>query len=199
MHHVVSERQRQRSLLAVDFLEGVLECGREERTIAHHAVVVFVGETTLHLVQPQFIGGIVHGLDAGKERLVHVHLVVLRGNHGSEDLGQLVHLRRVVALDKGHEHVGHLVERLATVVDSQHGVLKVGALGVVHDGSHLGILLVDAGLQGGQIVLILDFLERRNLILRSIRRQEGILLFHSRFLCGSGCRCQASNCQDSKE
>ncbi len=78
--------------------------------------------------------------------------------HYGKDLGDGIRLADV------EEDGGDPAEGLAAAVEGRYGVLEVRSGLIGDDGLYLGSLLLDSGLDGGNVVADLDLVERRNSI-----------------------------------
>ena len=100
------------------------------------------------------------------------------GQQGLELLGDGLELGAGVGLGQcGIDH-HHALDECAGAVEGQHGVGKGGSLGVAGDGGNLGVVAADTLLKGGQVVLVLDEAEGRNLVGSGVLLKERIVLCH---------------------
>ena len=102
-----------------------------------------------------------------------------------------LHLGAVVGFGQVEQHAHHLREDFAAVLVGADHVVECRSLRIGQNGLHFGILLFDAGLQGRNIVVEFDFVERRNTV-------RGIPLLQERILAGTRSKrcCQSHHGKD---
>ena len=135
--------------------------------------------------EAEAVAAVVERLYACEELVVHHHLVGVGLVHGIELLGNLHHFGRGIALLESGEHGHHAVEDGAGAVEGQDGVVEGGGGVVVGDGLDLLVLLLYAGLEGGQIVVVGDLVERRDFVRSGVLREERVLV-HLLFVAACG-------------
>ncbi len=160
----------------VYLFELLLLVGGESGSAAFELAVGLFDGTALVKGLVYGIDGVVDRLHAFEELLVHHHVVSESGVQRHDFLGNLGKLGCGVGLDKGHEHRHHAVKGRAEAAQRLDGVFKGGGFGIGDDGVNPGVGFGDSGLECGHVVGNLDFVERRNLVLRFVGLHERIFV-----------------------
>ena len=98
---------------------------------------------------------VIYGLDALEEVFVHVDLVVGLRDEGKHFLFDCLHLGGGVAFGKIEEDAGNLGEKFAGAVKCRNCVLEGGFFLAGDDGFNFGLLLLDAFLEGWEVMFCL--------------------------------------------
>ena len=136
-------------------------------------------------------GGLVGVIDLGHtlvKALVEGDVVAVLGEHGQGQVDDGVEGVGTVGLVDVEEDALHLGQDTAGALEGLDGVGKGGCGSVGDDGVDFFGLLVDTGLDGGDIVIDGDFAEGRDAIGRVPLAEERILLTR-----GAGCKCCGSH------
>ena len=175
LQHVVAEAQRQRRQQVVDFAKTLLLVGGDVGAVAHKALVGLLGQAQLFAFKPHSHALVVDGLDALKELGVEHNVVAVGRHKGCHLFGNLLHLFAVDALCQVEEHGADFVQQGAALLQGLYRIGEGRGLAVVHNGVDFGLLALHTLLEGGHIVLGLDFLKVGDAIRRVPFPEEGVV------------------------
>jgi hypothetical protein len=175
LQDVLREGGGQRREFAVELAELVLVRVRQARPGAHEVGVVALQQAQRLGVQPQVFTVAVQRLDALEQRSVQEDRVLVGGQQRRDGLLHFLHLRVGVRRVQVAEHARHTVEELAAALHGDDGVLEARGLGAVGDRLDFRQAVGHALLEGRQVVLVTDQVERRHAIGQRARREEGVL------------------------
>ncbi len=171
---VLGKRRLERGNLGVEGLQlGLVGIG-QLRAGADEIQVVALEQPERLAVETEVLARLVERLDPGEERAVQENGIIVRrqlGGHGAVNGFQ----RRVGV---GAGEVGKdgfdAVQQLARTLHGDDGVLEGRGLGIVRNSRDLLQLLRHALLEGRREMLVLDLIERRQVIGQGAFGQQGI-------------------------
>ncbi len=157
----------------------LLFIGGKSRALLGELAVIFLHEALLHRCEFQLVAGVIDLTDAVKESLIEVYLVVGLVQQGDCLLRHLGELGSAESLHIMVEDSRHAFQNRREILERKDGVVEIGS-GAVHDNRvDCAVLLLDAGLDGGDEIGCGDFVERGDFILCVVRLKEWILSFGS--------------------
>ncbi len=155
---VLAELLAQDREAGIDLRETGLARGVQAHAVALEALVELGRHHLLLAVQTGHV--VIHRLHAGEERLVHEDGIIgLRHDRGDLLLHGL-HGRGGIGLGKVVEHAGNLRQELSRAFVSSDCILEGGSLRIGDDRVDFGLLRLDAGLDGGNVILHRNLAER---------------------------------------
>ena len=150
-HQVLAELLAEHSQTGADLGEALLGLGSQAHAVALETFIDFLHH---HLLLTGEAGRLlVHGLDAGIEVLVHHNLVGSLGDQGHHLFFDGLHLGSGITLGEVEEHALYLVQDGAGVLIGKDGILEGRGLRIGQNGLDIGLLLLQAGLEGGHILV----------------------------------------------
>ena len=161
----------------VHLLELRLLVVGEESAVEGEVAVDVLDCADLIVGEAERVAGVVEGLDAAEEAVVHHHLIGESAVLREDRVGDGAKLGSRVGLGERHEHRHDALECGGEIVKGEDGVVESRSLGVVDNRVDGGASLGHAGLEGGHVVGDFDFLEGRDLIGGVVRLHERVLPF----------------------
>jgi hypothetical protein len=172
--HPVREARGEGRLFLVERGQCGLVRVRELRSRAHEREALALDEVLRLGIEAEAVPLLVDRLHPRVELRVEVDRVGVRGEL-RRDLGLDLLDRRIrVRLVHVEEDLGHPRQQLARPLHRDDRVLERRRLGIRGDRVDLGALPLHALLEGGQVVGVLDAVERRGLVEERALRGEGI-------------------------
>ena len=191
--HVLGEAEGERGYLLVELAETGLLLGGDVGAATHESFVCLLQQSHLLGVEVEALALVVDGLDALEEFGVEGDVVAVGRQLGGDLFGYGLHLVAVFAFAKVEKDAGDFVEQFAAVLVGLDGVLEGGCFGVVDDGVDFGCLLLHAFLEGGHVVLGLDFPKIGNFIGCAPFCEERIVHTFFASCCQQGGSCKPCN------